>query len=93
VDGCGRVAGRKRAGDSLTLELEVPAPLVPLLVPKGPIAVDGVSLTLGGRIGPGAVAVHLVSHTLASTTLGGKQAGAEVNLEVDPVAKYLWGML
>ncbi len=84
---------RLGAGGSVTLEIRVPEALAPLLVPKGPIAVDGVSLTLDGRTERDRVRVHLVSHTLESTTLGGKAEGSRVNLEVDLVAKYLRGML
>ena len=73
------------------------------LVSKGPIAVDGVSLTLnfpvpGTRKVPGTdlkgrFQVYLVAHTLTLTTLGRKPQGGFVNLEVDPVAKYLHRML
>lgn len=89
VDGRGTVAARRQSGSSVTLELQIPSSLSSLLVPKGPVAVDGVSLTLGTDCS----SIHLVSHTLSATTLGQKRAGARVNLEVDPVAKYLWGML
>ncbi len=93
VDGRGRIVSRRRAGDSVTLEISLPVPLAALLVPKGPVAVDGVSLTLDSRIGRGRFSVHLVSHTLSATTLDGKKPGGAVNLELDPVAKYLRGML
>lgn len=93
VDARGTVTGRARAGPALSLEIRVPEGLAALLVPKGPIAVDGVSLTLDGRVERDRVRVHLVSHTLKSTTLGRKAEGSRVNLEVDLVAKYLRGML
>ncbi len=107
VDGRGRVESCERRRGSLTLRIGVPSRLAPFLVPKGPIAVDGVSLTLdpsapgpGDRLVPGTpgspgfrIGVHLVAHTLQATTLGDKRAGREVNLEVDLVAKYLRGML
>lgn len=116
VDGVGRVMKRLSSKGSVTLEVEIPSALAPFLVPKGPIALNGVSLTLGtvpparlagskpGRAGtvsrnfevPGTVKrirVHLVSHTLAVTTLGKKPVGGQVNIEVDLIAKYLRGML
>jgi riboflavin synthase alpha subunit len=104
VDGRGRVESCERRRGSLTLRIGVPSRLAPFLVPKGPIAVDGVSLTLdpsvpglGDTLVPGTpgfrIGVHLVAHTLQATTLGDKRAGQEVNLEVDLVAKYLRGML
>lgn len=101
VDGRGRVESREPKGRSLTLQIRIPPRLAAFLVPKGPIAVDGVSLTLGASV-PGTrripgtdskVEVHLVAHTLQATALGAKRVGQEVNLEADLVAKYLRGML
>lgn len=93
VDGQGKVLRREKRGSSITLEIQVAPALVSLLVPKGPIAVDGVSLTLDRSIERDRFRVHLVSHTLARTILGQKRAGNRVNLEVDLVLKYLRGML
>jgi riboflavin synthase len=104
VDGKGKVAVRRKVKDTVTLEISLPPALGALLVPKGPITVDGVSLTVGAegkttvpgtRKVPGTVcfSVHLIRHTLSSTTLSGKRPGDEVNLEIDPVAKILRGML
>lgn len=94
VDGRGTVVRRIRSKGSLTLEIAVPSFLIPMMVPKGPIAMDGISLTLGAvRAKENRIRVHLVSHTLAVTTLGKKPLGAQVNVEVDLIAKYLRGML
>ena len=93
VDGRGKIISCKRGGASRTLEVSLPVPLAALLVPKGPVAVDGVSLTLDSRIGRNRFSVHLVPHTLSATTLARKKPGDGVNLELDPVAKYLRGML
>lgn len=93
VDGQGNIVGRVRKGDSLTLEIDLPRELVLLFVPKGPIGVDGVSLTLDPKVSGQRVRVHLVAHTLSATTLGKKPVGARVNLEVDLVAKYLRAMI
>lgn len=104
VDGRGRIASRERAGETVTLKISLPPALGALLAPKGPIAVDGVSLTIGAEVKttvpgirriPGTVcfSVHLVPHTLSATTLAAKKRGEEVNLEMDPVAKLLRGML
>ena len=93
VDARGTVVGRSRAAGSKTLEIRVPEPLAALLVPKGPIAVDGVSLTLDEWVGRDRIRVHLVPHTLRATILGERAEGNRVNLEVDLVAKYLRGML
>ncbi len=93
VDGQGKVVGRSRAGKTLTLEVEIPPSLALGLVPKGPIGVDGVSLTLDPTIKRNRIQVHLIPHTAAVTTLGSKSVGSRVNLEADLILKYLRGML
>jgi riboflavin synthase len=59
------------------------------LVPKGSVAVDGISLTVG-RTGRGWAEVYLIPYTLKATTLGSKKAGDCVNIETDILAKYLF---
>jgi riboflavin synthase len=101
VDGKGKVATRRQVKATVTLQISLPTALGVLLIPKGPVAVDGVSLTVdlpvpGTRRVPGTdvlFSVHLIRHTLSSTTLAAKKPGDEVNLEMDPVAKLLRGML
>jgi riboflavin synthase alpha subunit len=88
VDGVGRVAGTTPEGDGLRLRLEVPPELLRYCVPKGSIAVQGVSLTIAALDDDG-VEIALVPHTLAATTLASLRPGAEVNLEVDVLAKYV----
>lgn len=60
------------------------------LVPKGSVALDGISLTVG-KTGPGWFEVYLIPYTLRVTTLGAKKAGDRVNIETDILAKYLFG--
>ena len=93
VDGQGTIMRRLGKGETFTLELQVPPVLASCLVPKGPIALDGVSLTLDPKIGPNRLSVHLIPHTARVTTLGKKGVGERVNIELDLVAKYLRGML
>lgn len=88
VDGVGRVQGRQPAGDFLEMTVEAPAPVEPLLLEKGSVAVDGVSLTVNSVSGR-SFSVMLIPETLAATTLGGKQAGDPVNLEGDVIGKYV----
>ncbi|ADU51529.1 3,4-dihydroxy-2-butanone 4-phosphate synthase [Thermaerobacter marianensis DSM 12885] len=87
VDGTGTVRAVTRHGSEVRMEVEAPAALVPFLVPKGSVAVDGVSLTVvsvdGNRF-----TVALIPHTLQHTTLGRRRAGDRVNLEVDGLARY-----
>ena len=63
-----------------------------LMVPKGSIAVDGVSLTLV-EVGSDFFTVMLIPHTLANTTLGFKKAGDAINLEADMLAKHVAKLL
>ena len=70
----------------------MPHELAPYLVDKGSITVDGVSLTVV-HAGEDAFTVSLIPETLARTTLGTKQPGDPVNLEVDVIAKYVERLL
>jgi riboflavin synthase len=74
------------------LRVRVPAALLPYLVEKGSVTVDGCSLTVVAVTGD-TISVAIIPHTAAVTTLGTKPAGAEVNLEVDVVAKYVERLL
>jgi riboflavin synthase len=82
VDGVGHITGV--APD---LEVEAPEPVLRYLVEKGSVTVDGVSLTVV-TVNDDSFTVAVIPHTLAVTTLGLKQAGDQVNLEVDVIAKY-----
>lgn len=87
VDGVGTV---RSVGDPVWVD--APAELLPYIVEKGSIAVDGVSLTVAALDERG-FAVALVPHTLEVTTLGKTRAGDRVNLEVDILAKYVERLL
>jgi riboflavin synthase len=88
VDGVGRVAGVRAEGQGRRLTIEVPAGLRPFLIPKGSVAVDGVSLTVAD-LSPSTFDVALIPHTLGATTLGARGVGARVNLEMDVIGKYV----
>jgi riboflavin synthase len=88
VDGVGHIAERQRQGEWETVWFTCPPDLARQMVPKGSVAVDGVSLTLVD-VGRDRFSVALIPHTLANTTLGFKAAGATVNLETDLFAKYV----
>jgi len=93
VDGTARLHDRRREGisDRFELELEDPA-LLRYVVPKGSIAVAGVSLTVG-EVVANRFAVYLIPHTLQETTLGELALGDRVNIEVDILAKYVAHLL
>ncbi|WP_026877034.1 riboflavin synthase [Jiangella gansuensis] len=88
VDGVGTVVSRTPGQRWDVVRVEAPAGLMRYIAEKGSIAVDGVSLTVSG-LGPGWFEVSLIPTTLQLTTLGRRQPGDQVNLEVDVVAKYV----
>jgi riboflavin synthase len=92
VDGVGTVLRRQPAEHWETVTIGLPAGLSRYVVEKGSITVDGVSLTVAAIDGD-EIAVSLIPTTLALTTLGRKNAGAPVNLEVDVIAKYIEKMV
>jgi riboflavin synthase len=92
VDGVGRVTQVRPEGDGARVDVEVPARLRPLLIPKGSVTVDGVSLTVAA-LEDDVFAVALIPYTLAATTLGQRRAGDPVNLEMDVIGKYVRGFV
>ena len=88
VDGTGRVRRLERDGDDVRLFVDCGTEIAELLVEKGSVAVDGVSLTVVGATQVG-FDVALIPHTLAATTLGERQPGDRVNLEADVLGKYV----
>jgi riboflavin synthase len=92
VDGVGKVRALDRQGDGALLEVALPKDLERYVVEKGPIAVDGVSLTVAG-VAPGLFRVALIPYTLDNTSLGQARVGGSVNLEVDVIAKYVERLL
>lgn len=92
VDGVGTVSEITREGDWTTMWFRVPTELARMMVPKGSIAIDGVSLTLV-NVTPDTCSIALIPHTLSVTTLGFRQVGDPVNLETDILGKYVLKML
>lgn len=92
VDAVGQISERINQGEWEIVRFRCPAALTPLMVPKGSIAVDGVSLTLVD-VGVHDFTVMLIPHTQAKTTLGFKRAGDAVNLEADMLAKHVQKLL
>jgi riboflavin synthase len=96
VDGVGRIASclaqPGEGGEWVTMWFACPEELAAQMVPKGSVAVDGVSLTVVDVSADG-FSVMLIPHTLAHTTLGFKGPGSPVNLETDLLAKYVWKCL
>lgn len=106
VDGTGTILERRHEPRWDLLRVSVPQELLRYVAVKGSVAVDGVSLTVVDVADPspvpgeprddgaeGSLTVSLIPETLARTTLGSKDAGERVNLEVDVVAKYVERLL
>jgi len=88
VDGTGRVADLARDGDDVRVAVECGPEIARYLVPKGSVAIDGVSLTVVG-VSDAGFDVALIPHTLAATNLGDRRLGDRVNLEADVLGKYV----
>ena len=92
VDGTGSVRELRAEGDDLLVRIDAPRELAVQLVPKGSVAVEGVSLTVVDPDERG-FWVALIPHTRAVTTLGALAPGQAVNLELDVLGKYVWKYL
>jgi riboflavin synthase len=99
VDGTGVITARRPSDSWEVVRISIPAQLSRYVIEKGSVAVDGVSLTVSalspaheGGADPW-IEVSLIPETLARTTLGSKQPGETVNLEVDMIAKYVERLL
>jgi riboflavin synthase len=92
VDGVARVGEAGELGTSAFLTLVLSPDLLRLQVPKGSIAVDGVSLTVAEVINDG-VRLVLIPETLGRSTLGRLRPGNRVNVETDILGKYVWQFL
>lgn len=88
VDAVGQLVDRLSRGDGAVYRIRFPESLVPLLVPKGSVAVDGISLTVAALAGRH-FDVAVIPFTLRATTLAEKRAGDRLNLEADLVGKYV----
>lgn len=88
VDGVGQVIERKSDARSIRFSFSLPKELGRYVAQKGSICIDGISLTVN-TVDDTSFSVNIVPHTLEMTTLGKRQIGDSVNLEVDVIARYL----
>jgi len=88
VDGVGQVIERKNDARSIRFSFSMPKQLARYVAQKGSICIDGISLTVN-TVDDTSFSVNIVPHTLEMTTLGQRQVGDSVNLEVDVIARYL----
>lgn len=87
VDALGTIRLLEPRGADTLLRVEAPADFLRLVVPKGCLAIDGMSLTVS-ETGPSHLDVWIIPHTLQATNLGRRRPGDQVNLESDLLAKY-----
>ncbi len=92
VDGTGRIKERRALEAAALLTISAPRDILRQLVPKGSVAVEGVSLTVVGCYAD-SFTTCLIPYSAEHTTLGSKRVGALVNLEVDIISKYVAKLL
>lgn len=88
IDGTGRVHSLEQKGDDWILEVACGHELLAGIVPKGSVAIDGVSLTVAD-LRSASFTVHLIPHTWTHTSLHVLKTGWSVNLETDLIGKYV----
>lgn len=88
IDGVGNIRRITNWGIAQVYEISAPPTLLSYMLPKGSVAIDGISLTLID-VESEYFTVSLIPHTFKQTTLGLKEIGASVNLETDLIGKYV----
>lgn len=88
VDGIGAIKAVRMLGEFADIEFAAGPEVLTQMVPKGSVAVDGISLTVAG-LGPQSFRVAAIPETLARTTLGGARTGVRVNIEIDILVKIV----
>ncbi len=88
TDGTGVIASREAAGNAVIVTVAVPEALTRYMIVKGSVAVDGVSLTIN-QMEADRFSVSIIPYTSGLATIGFKQKGERVNIEVDMIGKYV----
>lgn len=92
IDGTGKVRRVRRDQNAVRFVVEAPANILALVVERGSIAIDGISLTVA-ELAADAFEVSIIPHTIEQTTLSARKPGDRVNLENDVVGKYVQRLL
>ena len=93
VDGTGAVTAREPAGAGVVFRVRLPRALLPLVVEKGSIALDGISLTVNELVGEDEISLLLIPESLRATSWGSKRPGDAVNVEADILGKHVARLL
>ncbi len=88
IDGTGKIKEIKKTPSSIQLLVEYPLKLKKFIAEKGSIALDGISLTVAGLFG-NEFQVTIVPYTMFNTNLQYKRIGDLLNIEIDPIARYI----
>jgi riboflavin synthase len=88
IDGLGTITGKQNQGNAVVVTFSVPDFLSRYMIPKGSVAIDGISLTINSCENQ-SFNVSIIPHTAKITTLGLKETGARVNIETDMLGKYV----
>ena len=88
VDGIGTIKEKKQSADQCTMSFAVEKKFTDMMIEKGSVAIDGISLTIVDVV-DGVFSVALIPYTLNSTTLGLKKIGDQVNIEIDMLGKWV----
>lgn len=88
VDCAGTISKIDRRNGNVGIKVTIPEEFGSLIVDKGSVALDGISLTVG-NIGPDSFSVHLIPHTMKATNLAARKEGDKVNVEFDILGKYV----
>ena len=88
IMGMGKISGRVEGDENLDLMIECPSGIMKFVQEKGYIAIDGISLTIG-ELNDDSFALHLIPETISLTTIGTKNIGESVNIEVDSMTQTI----
>ncbi len=88
IDGTGTLVRKTMAGNAVIIGFSIPPGLADVMIPKGSVAVDGISLTINA-CDKSCFEVSVIPHTAQVTTLGLKKVGDPVNIETDVIGKYV----
>ena len=88
IDGIGSISQRETQGNATIVTIKVPETLTRYMIPKGSVAVDGISLTIN-TCDANSFSVSIIPHTGKLTTIGFKSRGDRVNIETDMIGKYI----
>ncbi len=88
IDGTGKIKKREQRGDFVYFEISAAEEILGLIVNKGSVAIDGISLTVNS-VTDSFFTLNIIPHTLEVTTLQDRRPGASVNIETDIIGKYV----